>query len=55
LDQSVYDAASWSCIVELSERSVLNKCTVAIPDFTRGDWQDYKPWPVIDMKNVLHG
>ena len=55
LDQSVYDAAAWSCIVELSERSVLNKCTVAIPDFTRGDWQDYKPWPVIDMKNVLHG
>ncbi|HBA31290.1 MAG TPA: acetylgalactosaminidase, partial [Parabacteroides goldsteinii] len=36
LDQSVYDAAAWSCIVELSERSVLNKsCSVAVPDFTR--------------------
>jgi predicted dehydrogenase len=56
LDQSVYDGAAWSSIVELSERSVLNKSTsMAIPDFTRGDWQDYKPWPVIDMKNVLHG
>ncbi len=55
LDQTVYDAASWSCIVELSERSVLNRCTLPIPDFTRGDWQDYKPWPVIDMKQVLHG
>ena len=55
LDQTVYDAAAWSCIVELSERSVLHKCTLPMPDFTRGDWQDYKPWPVIDMKNVLHG
>jgi len=55
LDQSVYDAAAWSSIVELSERSVLNKATVAIPDFTRGDWQDYHPWPVIDMKGVVHG
>ena len=55
LDQTVYDAAAWSSIVELSERSVLNKSAVAIPDFTRGDWQDYKPWPVIDMNEVLHG
>ena len=56
LDQSVYDAAAWSCIVELSERSVLNKsCSVAVPDFTRGAWRDYKPWPVIDMKEILHG
>ncbi|MDR0796488.1 MAG: Gfo/Idh/MocA family oxidoreductase [Tannerella sp.] len=55
LDQSVYDAASWSCIVELSERSVLSKRTVSIPDFTRGAWEDYKPWPVIDMKEILYG
>jgi predicted dehydrogenase len=56
LDQTVYDAASWSCIVELSERSVLNKsCSVGIPDFTRGAWEGYAPWPVIDMKEVLHG
>ena len=55
LDQSVYDAAAWSSLVELSERAVLTKSTVAVPDFTRGEWQDYKPWPVIDMKQVLHG
>ena len=56
LDQSVYDAAAWSSIVELSERSVLNKSrSVAIPDFTRGTWKDYQPWPVIDMEKVLHG
>jgi hypothetical protein len=55
LDQSVYDGAAWSSIVELSERSVLTRSAVCIPDFTRGAWQDCKPWPVIDMKNVLHG
>jgi predicted dehydrogenase len=56
LDQTVYDAAAWSAIVELSERSVLNKsASMNIPDFTRGAWQDYKPWPVIDMDEVLHG
>lgn len=56
LDQSVYDAAAWSSIVELSERSVQNKSTsVAIPDFTRGAWENYQPWPVIDMEKTLHG
>lgn len=39
LDQDVYDAAEWSCIVELSEKSVLKgSIPVSIPDFTRGDW-----------------
>lgn len=39
LDQDVYDAAEWSCIVELSEQSVLKGgFPVKIPDFTRGDW-----------------
>lgn len=56
LDQTVYDAAAWSSIVELSERSVLNRSTsVSIPDFTRGVWRDTRPWPVIDMENILHG
>ena len=56
LDQTVYDAAAWSAIVELSERSVLNKSTsMNIPDFTRGAWQDTQAWPVIDMEEVLHG
>lgn len=37
LDQDVYDAAEWSCITELSERSVRQgSVPVEIPDFTRG-------------------
>lgn len=56
LDQSVYDAAAWSSLVELTERSVLNNsCSVLIPDFTRGAWKNHKPWPIIDMDKVLHG
>lgn len=39
LDQDVYDAAEWSCITELSERSVRQgSVPVEIPDFTRGHW-----------------
>jgi predicted dehydrogenase len=39
LDQDVYDAAEWSCLVELTEQSVQNGgMPVKIPDFTRGDW-----------------
>ena len=47
LDQDVYDAAAWSCLVPLSQRSVSKKSiTVDIPDFTRGAWQTNKP---VDM------
>ena len=39
LDQDVYDAAEWSCIGELSAVSAEhNSMPVAVPDFTRGDW-----------------
>lgn len=39
LDQDVYDAAEWSCLVELTEKSAENKgMPVEIPDFTRGAW-----------------
>mgnify|MGYP001816151292 FL=1 len=39
LDQDVYDAAEWSCITELSEKSIENQgIPVKIPDFTRGAW-----------------
>lgn len=39
LDEDVYDAAEWSSIVYLSEKSVLNgSVPVKIPDFTRGAW-----------------
>ncbi len=39
-DMNVYDAAAWSVIIELTERSVANRSkTVDVPDFTRGRWQ----------------
>lgn len=39
LDMDVYDAAEWSCVVELSARSVLGgSMSVSFPDFTRGRW-----------------
>ncbi len=44
LDQNVYDAAAWSCIVPLSEKSVSKRSTsVDIPDFTRGAWKTNAP------------
>lgn len=44
LDQDVYDAAAWSCLFPLSQRSVAKKSrSVDIPDFTRGAWQTNKP------------
>ena len=50
LDQDVYDAATWSSIVQLSELSVLNKGqSIEVPDFTRGAWKEAKPWPVVTI------
>jgi hypothetical protein len=44
LDQNVYDLASWSCLCELSEKSVRNHSTpMEIPDFTRGAWKTTPP------------
>lgn len=44
LDQDVYDAAAWSCLVPLTERSVAKRSrTQDIPDFSRGAWQTNKP------------
>ena len=43
LDMDVYDAAEWSCVTELSEKSVLNgSMPMQIPDFTRGAWKQTK-------------
>ena len=43
LDQDVYDAALWSAIAPLSEKSVANRATsVDIPDFTYGSWKKNK-------------
>lgn len=44
LDQDVYDAALWSAVAPLSERSVAKRSrTVDIPDFTRGAWRTNAP------------
>ena len=44
LDIDVYDTATWSCIVDLSERSVRSgSMPQAIPDFTKGGWKTAKP------------
>ena len=40
----VYDAATWSVIIPLSEQSVASKsATVDFPDFTRGKWKNPRP------------
>jgi len=44
LDQNVYDAALWSAIAPLSEKSVANRSnSVDIPDFTNGAWKTNAP------------
>jgi hypothetical protein len=44
LDQDVYDAAAWSSIVPLSERSVLSRSnSIDVPDFTVGAWEKNLP------------
>ena len=44
LDQDVYDAAAWSCIVPLSDASAKARSkSIDIPDFTRGAWKTNKP------------
>lgn len=40
LDMDVYDAAEWSCLVELTNQSAAaDGMPIEIPDFTRGRWQ----------------
>lgn len=46
-DMDVYDAAAWSSIVELSERSARERSRpIDFPDFTRGRWQTRQPEPI---------
>ena len=46
----VYDAATWSAITELTERSVAQRSAVQdFPDFTRGKWRSAPP---TDMSQV---
>ncbi len=47
-DMNVYDAAALSAVSELSEISVSQGgVPVDFPDFTRGRWQSWAPWPVV--------
>jgi len=47
-DQNVYDAAAWSAVSELSERSVAKKSRpVDFPDFTRGRWKTLPPLGIV--------
>lgn len=51
LDQDVYDAATWSSVVELSEISVNNRSNaVSFPDFTRCGWETAKPWGIVTVE-----
>ena len=53
LDTDVYDLATYSSIVELSERSVnARSAAIDFPDYTRGGWKTAQPFAVdeIDMK-----
>jgi len=44
----VYDAATWSCITELTEISVNERSRpVDFPDFTKGNWKTRKPLPIV--------
>jgi hypothetical protein len=47
-DMTVYDAASLSAVVHLSERSNARQSTpMDFPDFTRGRWQHTEPWAIV--------
>jgi predicted dehydrogenase len=47
-DQDVYDAAAWSVVTPLTERSVANRSeAVDFPDFTRGRWKTRPPLGII--------
>ena len=44
LDMDVYDLATWSSLIDLTERSVVSGSRpVSFPDFTRGAWRTAKP------------
>ncbi len=48
-DMDVYDAAAWSSICALTEKSVAGRSRpVEVPDFTRGRWQDRAPLGIVE-------
>ena len=51
VDMDVYDAAAWSYVAPLSEKSVANRsASVDAPDFTRGAWKTNAPVDVQLLK-----
>lgn len=49
-DMDVYDAATWSCITELTEKSVANRSSpMDFPDFTQGRWKTVPPIGIIGL------
>jgi hypothetical protein len=53
LDMDVYDAAAWSAVVPLSEKSVAKRSSaIDIPDFTSNDWKTNKP---VDVSTLNGG
>lgn len=49
LDMTVYDAAAWSSVFPLSIASVAQgSAPLAVPDFTRGDWQHQAPLGIVE-------
>lgn len=49
MDMNVYDAAAWSVVSALSEKSVArNSEPVKFPDFTRGRWKTTPPLGIIE-------
>lgn len=51
VDMDVYDAAAWSAVAPLSEKSMTNRsATIDIPDFTRGAWKTNTPVDVQVLK-----
>jgi len=50
LDMDVYDAASWSVVTPLSEKSVASRGNpMDFPDFTRGGWKSPRPLHVMEI------
>lgn len=56
LDTDVYDLATWSSLVDLTEQSVKSGSKpVEVPDFTRGAWKTAKPFAVEGVDLVKMG
>ncbi|MBU0755028.1 MAG: Gfo/Idh/MocA family oxidoreductase [Planctomycetes bacterium] len=50
LDMDVYDAATWSAVAGLSERSVAERSrSIDFPDFTRGRWKTMEPLEIVTV------